>query len=93
MVNSIKSVDANKLNVTFEYNNMTASEKVEPLTLIRMIYEKDYFSSFNFVVTKRGEELLKTLGVKEHDYSNPHSRLRCSNIIRISYGKKVLFER
>ena len=90
MIKGINSVKANSLVVTFDYNGIIGSGKVAPHYLVRMIHDRDYFCDFNFCNTKDGKKLLNDLGVDNNDLSK---RLKCNHIIRITYGKKVLFER
>lgn len=83
--------DAKSVNVTFELDGKTAEEKVDTKTLMQMLCKKDYFSSYNFCNQKRGDRLLKELGA---DYPRRlNSKLTCENITKITYGKKILFER
>lgn len=44
---------------------------------------------YNFEIVKRGDELIKKLGVKE--WGGTENVLRCRNITKIIYGRKELY--
>lgn len=87
----LSSVEAKTVTVQFELNNKRASEKIEPDIVIRKMTENDCFSSYDFEVTKRGKQLINELGAGE--WCRDKNALRCSNITKITYGKRVLYER
>lgn len=90
--NSINNLEANFVTAEFNFNGNVGSGKVEPKTIIRTLIDNDYFSSFNFATAKGGEKLLKELGVA-NNYYDKETQLTCKHITKITYGRKVLYER
>ena len=91
IANGLNGVSAKSVTVEFEVNGKTASGKMEPNTIDYILYRNDYIGNGNFTTWKRGEEIMKELGIKS--YGEDHRRLYPSDIIKITYGKKVLYER
>jgi hypothetical protein len=95
-LNEIKDI-AKTVNVTFELNEITGTEKVEITRLIDYIFYKSTFSDYSFCNGAKGKELLHKLnaGGRYNTDTNKYEKipLTVENIIKITYGKKVLFER
>lgn len=92
ILEGLRSVpDAKSVNVVFDFNGKTAGEKVCPKTIVNILREKSYFSSYNFCNSKKGTRLLKELNAD--DWCSDNNCLKCENIIGIVYGKKKLYEK
>jgi hypothetical protein len=89
-LNAIKDV-AKTVNVTFELNGITGSEKVEIKKVIDYVIDRNTFSHCSFSNGAKGRELLKKLNAK--DFSSNGTPLTTENIVKITYGKNVLFEK
>lgn len=90
----LRSVDAKTVTVEFELNGKKESAKMNPDTIIRHMQNNDYFSRYDFEVTKRGDELIKKLDAATwRGNSSGKEVLTCQNITRITYGKKELYVR
>lgn len=94
-VKAVKDSGAKTVNVTFELDGKSATGKVESDTLIRVIHSRDYFCGYNFTTTTSGNALIKKLGAETYfDRNKSENRtLTFQRITKITYGKKVLFER
>ena len=90
MANSLQELDAKNVAVEFSVNGEQGTEKVEKDRLLRMLYDKDDFSSYDFVNGKSGEALLKKLKVGSYR-SHENGVLECKHISSIKYGKKVIY--
>ena len=89
IVDGLHSVDAKTVQVEFLYNGKTATGKVNRDTILRMLSQNDYFSSFNFTTMKSGEKIISELGAGTWRTDNP---LTCKHIVKITYGKKALYQ-
>lgn len=90
----IRSVDAKVVTVEFELNGKKESAKMNPDTIIRYMQSNNYFSGYNFVITKRGDELIEKLDAATwRGNSNGKELLTCKHITKITYGKKELYVR
>lgn len=89
IIEGLRGVDAKTVTVEFEFNGIKDSGKMTPEIIIRTLREKSYFSGYNFETTKRGDEIIANLGAGHWWGDNP---LRCNHIVRITYGKKVLYD-
>lgn len=87
----LRSIDAKTVTVEFEMNGKKASGKISPRVIRNALETNDYFCSFNFEVCKQGEALIKALNAGQHHWDD--NVLRCTHITKITYGKKVLYER
>ena len=88
------SVDAKTITVEFSLNGKSDSEKINPDKLIRKLIEKDYFSGYDFEVSKRGDALIEKLGAATwRSDKDGKEVLTCKNITKITYGKKILYEK
>lgn len=92
IIEALHSVDAKTVQVKFYYNGKTASGKIDKEKLLRIISSNDYFSSFNFTTMIGGEKVINDLGANmwRRDKTEP---LTCKHINKITYGKKILYER
>lgn len=86
----LKSVDAVNVTVTFEMNGKRATGKMEPIVIDNTLISNDTFSGWNFATATQGEKVIEELGATNHWGENP---LKCQHICKITYGKKVLYER
>lgn len=82
--------DAKTVNLEFELNGQKETAKITPLNLlIRLYSQRDYFLSCEFV-GKTGTELFNSFGLRDYQ-DNRH--ITCENISKITYGKKVIYDR
>lgn len=94
LADGVKSVEAKAVTVEFTMNGKTEAAKVEPFRLLNNLVEKDYFSAYNFVTAIRGDDLIKKLGAATFRFANSNEPvLTCEHITKVTYGKRVLFER
>ena len=77
---ALKSVDAKNVNVTFEKENHIWSGKIEPYRLQRCLQKESVLRYWDFNTTSDRGILDKC-------------KVTCDDITKITYGKKVLFER
>ena len=89
IVDGLHNVDAKTVQVEFLYDGKAATGKVNRDTILRMLSQNDYFSSFNFTTVKSGEKIISELGAGTWRADNP---LTCKHIVKITYGKKVLYQ-
>lgn len=85
----LRCVNAKTVVVEFEMNGKRASGKMTPETIISNLRINDNFDSYDFEVSRQGEEILKNLGAENHWRSE--NALRCKHITKITYGKKELY--
>ena len=86
----LKGMEAKSIAVEFSKNGHVAISKMEPEKLLTNLLERDHLNEWDFCVGKQGKQLLRTLvGVK----SGEAGRLYCSDITRIVYRGKIVFER
>lgn len=86
----LKGMEAKSIAVEFSKNGHVAVSKMEPEKLLTNLLERDHLNEWDFCVGKQGKQLLRTLvGVK----SGEAGRLYCSDITRIVYRGKIVFER
>ena len=94
LADGVNSVEAKAVTVEFTMNGKTEAAKVEPFRLLNNLVEKDYFSAYNFVTAIRGDDLIKKLGAATFRFANSNEPvLTCEHITKVTYGKRVLFER
>lgn len=92
IVNGLHSIDAKTVQIEFFYHGKTATGKIEREKLFHMICTNDYFSSYNFTTVKGGEKIIKDLGAGRWK-GDKEELLTCKHINKITYGKKVLYEK
>lgn len=83
---------AKKVNVEFRYHGKTASEKMTPQSILNILCRQDYFSDYNFVTSRNGDNLVRTLGAGRYK-SDKNETLTCKHIEKITYGRKILYKR
>lgn len=83
---------AKKVNVEFRYHGKTASEKMTPQSILNILCRQDYFSDYNFVTSRNGDNIIKTLEAGRYK-SDKSEVLTCEHINKITYGKKVLYQK
>lgn len=87
---ALNNLDAKTVKVEFNMNGTTATGKVNPQEIVRMIINNDYFSDYNFCNGKEGESIIKKLGATKWRGENSNV-LTCEHIVKITYGKKVIY--
>lgn len=83
---SLNSLDAKNVNVTFSYQGKTASGKISPGNVLRIMADNSAFHSWNFMTFSGGCRLLEQLGCGEN-------QLMCRDISMVSYGRKTLYRK
>lgn len=87
----LRSVKAVNVTVEFKMNGKTALGKMEPGVISNTLMEgSQVFSTWNFATSIQGEKVFEALGASDRFGKNP---LKCEHISRITYGRKVLYER
>lgn len=92
IINGLHTVDCKTVQVEFLYDGKTATGKIERDKLLHIVNMNDFFSSYNFTTTKGGEKIIRELGVGTYR-SDKKELLTCKHINKITYGKKVLYQR
>lgn len=92
LIEGLHSVNAKTVHVEFLYNGKSAIGKVERDEILRILSENDYFSSYNFITNKSGEDIINKLGAGEWR-GDKKELLTCEHIIKLTYGKKILYQR
>lgn len=87
------SIDAKFVTINFEFKNKTATGKIEPSKLRRIIAHNDCFTEYNFATWKEGKQIITHLNPSTYSYDNEADKLTGKNITSITYGKKVLYEK
>jgi len=94
LAEGVNSVNAKTLTVEFAMNGKTESAKIEPVEVLDHLIKRDYFCDFDFVVAKRGQELLENLdAATSRGDDTGRQLLTCEHITKITYGRDVLFEK
>ena len=86
----LNSVDAANVAVTFEMDGKSASAKIALDKILHKLMECDCFSDWDFATRAQGKKLFEMLGATSRWEGKP---LKCEHISKITYGKKVLYER
>lgn len=92
IVDGLHSVDAKTVQIEFFYHGKNATGKIEREKLLQVVCSNDYFSSYNFTTVKGGEKIIKDLGAGKWK-GDKEEVLTCKHINKITYGKKVLYDR
>lgn len=87
---SLNGRDAKSVSVEFTKNGAVAVAKMAPEELLKNLLDRKPLNEWDFCVSKKGKQLLDTLVGKK---SGPDGRLYCSDITRIIFRGKVVFER
>ena len=90
IADGLKSVDAVCVTVEFSMNGKTAVGKSTPKVITDRLVERRDFDTWKFVTSTQGEKVYKALGLSPRGNETP---LKCEHIRRITYGRKVLYER
>jgi uncharacterized UPF0160 family protein len=90
-LSSIKDT-AKTVNVTFKINNTTATEKMEIPRLLNCLNNRTELDAYCFYNGASAKKTLNELGVGYY-YNKDNVILTTEHIIKITYGKKVIFER
>lgn len=89
---ALNNFDAKTVTVEFNMNGTTATGKVNPQEIVRMIINNDYFSNYNFCNGKEGGSIIKKLGASAIKWGGENGNvLTCKHIVKITYGKKVIY--
>lgn len=89
---ALNNLDVKTVKVEFNMNGTTATGKVNPQEIVRMIINNDYFSNYNFCNGREGESIIKKLGASAIKWRGENSNvLTCEHIVKITYGKKVIY--
>jgi len=92
IVDGLHSVDAKTVQIEFLYHGKIATGKIEREKLLQVVCSNDCFSSYNFTTVKGGEKIIKDLGAGKWK-GDKEEVLTCKHINKITYGKKVLYEK
>lgn len=89
MAEALRDLEANRVTVVFKMNGKTEMDKIKLSELKRLLINRDYFSSYYFSTADKGKKILANLGATSWRDDNC---LRCEHIMRITYGRKCLYE-
>lgn len=92
IIEGLHSVEAKTVQVEFLYNGKTAIGKVDKNVILKILSTNDYFSDYNFTTMKSGEKIIQELGAGKWK-TDSREVLTCKYINKITYGKKVLYQR
>lgn len=87
LAKAIRNIKAQTVLVTFNVGNKVVSAKIEPDKILSNLLDDEEYDWWDFVNRKEGEVLLSYL----LDESN--LKLESKHILKITYRKKVLYER
>ena len=90
LAKSLASLKALSVTVEFSKNGKTAAGKIARTKVLDILANRGYFSSWEFEVASKGQAIIDELCPVVNDYQQP---LRCSDISRIIFQRKVLYER
>lgn len=90
---AINGIKAKAVKVEFEMNGETATGKIEPFQLMRILIRDDGFFGYNFCTAKEGDGIIKKLGASTWRGDGDDKTLTCKHITKIMYGKKELYVR
>lgn len=88
----LNQVEAKFVNVEFLLNGKTAACKLSPEEIRRTMINNDFFSYYDFQTRKEGERVSEELGAGRWR-ENGNDVLTCEHIVKITYGRKTLYER
>ena len=92
LAKALTDTTAKRVNVEFLYHGKTASEKMIPARVLNTLFQKYHFSDYDFVTSRNGDNLVKNLGAGRYG-GNKNGTLTCEHINKITYGKKVLYQK
>lgn len=90
LANSINQINAKYVTVEFTIDDKLSAAKMEPSIVLKKLVDNESFYSWNFNTKSEGERVINELGLL-HKYSNVN--LNCNHISKITYGKKILFQK
>lgn len=93
IIDSLNGIEAKNVQVEFSFNGKTAKGKVDPKSILRMIESNDYFSDFNFDTMANGKKIINDLGAARYRGEKEKEVLTCKHISKITYGRKVLYQK
>lgn len=92
IIDGLHSIEAKTVRIEFLYHGKIATEKISPTTLLSIVYNDYDFSPCHFTNYKGGEKIIKDLGAGTW-IGDKEEVLTCKHINKITYGKKILYER
>lgn len=93
IIDSLNRIEAKNVQVEFSFNGKKAKGKVDPKSILRMIEGNDYFSDFNFDTMAYGKKIINDLGAARYRGEKEKEVLTCKHISKITYGRKVLYQK
>ena len=90
LAKSLANLKALSVTVEFSKNGKTAAGKIARTKVLDILANRGYFSSWEFDVAAKGQAILDELCPVVNDSQQP---LRCSDISRIIFQRKILYER
>lgn len=87
----LRNTSAATVTVEFTVGNTSEQCKIEPQKIIKNLTDCDYFTTYDFPSRVQGKLIFDILGV--NDSWTGDNQLKCEHISKITYKKKVLFER
>lgn len=93
IIDSLNGIEAKNVQVEFSFNGKTAKGKVDPKSILRMIESNDYFSDFNFDAMANGKKIINDLDAARYRGEKEKEVLTCKHISKITYGRKVLYQK
>lgn len=93
MAEALRNIDTKTVTVEFQFKDKTGSGKFKPSLLIGELLGKRNIDSYNFASRVAGQRLIAELGAKDLAWKDDENALTCKDITKITYGRKVLYER
>ena len=93
MAEALRNIKAKTITVEFQFKGKTGSGKLKLSSLMKELVDKWFIHSYDFVSTKTGKQLIKGIGAEDVRWRGDEDVLTCKNIVKITYGRKVLYER
>lgn len=93
IIDSLNGIEAKNVQVEFSFNGKKAKGKVDPKNILRMIESNDYFSYFNFDAMANGKKIINDLDAARYRGEKEKEVLTCKHISKITYGRKVLYQK
>ena len=90
IANAMREIEAKAVTVEFEYNGKIDKGKMRLDSLRRALLHRSRIDYPYFLNQKEGRELMRIFGIDEFGIRDV---LTCANITKITYGRKVLYER
>lgn len=85
---ALRSVEAQQVTLEFACNGKTATEKFERERLLRRLKESSTLRYYEFPTSTGGVRLMQALGL-----SKSRDNLRCSDITKVSFRGKTLYQK